>query len=364
VIDERVTIDCPKCATPVTLLSRPIVDEAVQPQRFAKFMNDELNPKTCGACGLAIGADTPCVVLREHWIGIVLANPQPIAIDLACKIVFTFLSETPGLGQTIDRPVLVTANAGQLRRMIQSEAGSRFCSIRFDDLAQRNWSQEIVALNVIADAYMEHDLPEQAYWVFESALATFPDLYFNRRFFDAFELSALAAGDRIAKNIREPRTAPDDFEQKRAVLEPQRPEFPDWMSQSYLCFYEDDREFSKFGPLLWNVRVELQQIDEHGQVPFESGELHFAAVPVQAVQPQEPSLLERGVLRILIMLHVPAARQMLPEAPTDFAWVEGLTGAFMQLDWDRMSWADKQQLHAIYAQFNDGRDLVQDFELP
>ncbi len=360
-IDQRVEQPCPKCGTKFALHSRPIIDVDRQPELYARFLADELNPKACGGCGLKLTLDTPSIVVRRHWIGVVLANPRPIPIELASKVVHTFLSETPDLGLPPDRPVLVTGNDEQLRRVIRSDPDDRFCTVRFDDLTRRNWAQEIVALNVIADAYLEHDLPEQAYWVYESALATFPELYFHRRFFDTLELTALAAGDRIAGGLIEPRSAPDDLELKRQALEPQRPELPEWLAHTHLCFFEDDRYFDQ--PVqLWNVRVELLQLDEQETLPFDRAELHLTGVTPQAILPQEPSRLERGVMRILIVLAVAAARQMLPGDPLDFAWVNNLTGAFFQLDWERMSAAEQAQLKQIYSQYT-GRDLVQDFAL-
>ena len=77
-------------------------------------------------------------------------------------------------------------------------------------------------LYALVGAHIAEGRPEQAYWIFPEILSAFNDIYYDPDFYNLVESTVQAAGDRIAQGLQEPRTASEDWQRIKSLLEPHR----------------------------------------------------------------------------------------------------------------------------------------------
>src|SRR5437764_6082620 len=197
---------CPQCSAEIDLFHRPVIDEGL----FGRFLSGPLNPTSCHTCGLKIHGATPCLVERNEWSAVVLANPAPIGIDKATEVVDYFIHRVPGLSEG-KQPILVVGTEDQLRRILHRFPGEHFNAVPFAHFLSREWDIQIESVKIASDACLAANKPELGYAFLIEALGLFNELYLHPVIREALELAVLAAGDRISPDLGEPSRPAEHF---------------------------------------------------------------------------------------------------------------------------------------------------------
>jgi hypothetical protein len=360
----RTKQSCPKCNSPLSLWSRPIIDPAASPQDYQTFLADRLNPKACGSCGLALDMATPTVINGRHWVGVVLENPGPIPATKALEIVATLTQDLGVLDAKPSKPILVVGRSEELRRILANKADDRFCAISLVKVAMRNFADFIEMMSAVSDAYLEADQPESAYWMLSEAVGMFNELYFQPVFFDLLEMTALAAGSRIAPRLRVPQTAVENFAFMKSQLEPHRRPIPKWCFSTYLCFYERGPHppWSYKLRHLWTTVVDLLSLGPDGSFNLKKAERHQISQPVQAVAQEDLSNPEQARVFMLYLMTVSETERRLKAIPPDVQSATAFCSASLGLKWDAMDDAERADLERTYYKLT-GLDFRSQFRL-
>jgi hypothetical protein len=348
-------VGCPRCGAEIALYHRPMIDA----QLIDRFLSGPLNPTSCERCGLPVDAATPCLVDAHGWSGVVLANPEAIGIGKAVEVVDYFVRRVAQRRE--GSPILVVGAEHQMRRMLRRDAGERFNAVPFPHFLCREWENQIEHIKVAADACMAAGQAELAYWWLIEAVGMYNELYLHPMMKEVLELAVLAAGDRIAPNLKEPRTAAADFARVQQILEPIVPETPPWFDSAYLCFYDDDHDF-KGGPATF--ASELTRIGAHGEVGFDQSELHVTTTTVQAIGRSPVPIVDRATVGMLtLMLIGELSSQGIPIRESDRSLIGTIEFGF-RLAWDELlRSADRYQIYKRYQQLTGGKDILLEWRL-
>jgi hypothetical protein len=359
------TLACPKCASSIGFLSRPILDPLRDEALYQAFVQDRLNPKHCSSCGIPVGLDTPTVVNGPRWVGVVLENPSPIPAFKALEIVSVL---TEGLGiqnQTPGKPILVVGRAEELRSILANRPEHPFCALAMTSVARRNHTMFIGMLVALAGAYLAEGRPEQAYWMFPEILSAFNDLYYDPDFFNLVEKTAHAAGDRIAHGLIEARTAPEDWQRIKSVLEPHRQVLPEWCDSTFLCFYEKGsvpwaNEVSE----AWSTLISPMQLNQEGAFDVSGVRRRYITVLTQAVAQQNLSAAEQARQQMLYLMTATNSTEgvRLHSLNDDVQWDIRDSRTKLAQKWQVMNPTERDHLADIYRNMT-GLDFHSQFQL-
>ena len=350
-------VACPQCSADIELFHRPVIDAAL----LDRFLSKPLNPSSCPGCGLGIEAQTPCLVTTEGFTAIVLANPEPIGIGKAAEVVDYFLRQAPHVRQT-KQPLLVVGREEQLRRILRRAAGERFNAVPFAHFLCREWEPAIEQLKTAADSCMAAGRAEAAYWWLIEAVGFFNELYLLPVMRESLEMAVLAAGDRIAPNLKEPRTAREDFERVQTLLEPMVPLLPDWFDAAYLCFFDDDRHFAGHPS---NFLSELCRLNAAGGLDLGTTELHLNFLAPQAIGRVPLLPVEAALIQMLALMELGELPALGVEiAESDVASVQTIHLLFRTAWNDLLSAPDRYRVYKEYERLTGGKDIRLEWDLP
>jgi len=340
------------------MFQRPVIGAAL----FKRFMRGPLNPTSCPECGISIDAATPCAIERDGWTGVVLANPVQIDIAKAVEVVGYFLSRLQGR-RCSELPIIVVGEEEQLRRILRRLPDERFNAVPFTHFISREWENQIENVKIAPDAYMAADKPERGYWMLIEAVGLFNELYVHPMMREPIEMAVLAAGDRIAPKLREPRSAAEDWERVRKVLEPHVPATPEWFETAYLCFFDDDRYFEGESAIFAS---ELCRLDSDGGVDFRRSELHLTTTARQAIVRNRVRPVESATLDMLSLMFVGELQSDGIEIGDhdDVVMVQTLNAGF-RATWDELLRPDdRYQIYKQYQRLTGGKDIRLEWNLP
>lgn len=343
---------------------RPIIDSSLEPDDYAAFLSDRLNPKACPSCSLPMSGETPTTVRTPNWVGIALENPSPIPVSTAHEIVATLTKPLFDVDSPDAPPVLLVGRSEELRRIITNKKGDPFCAITLDLMQLPNHGILIQVLSAISDAYLDSDIPEGAYWIFPEAIAEFNELYFHRLVYELVELTACAAGDRIFRYLNTPQRVGDHFRGMQRFFEPYRAKVSGWGRSVHFCFYEKGPHKSWPGHAdAGTSLVELVQLAPGGSLDIDAAERHLAFVPLQAIVHQEPPPERKAFGEMLAVMLGSNAVRHLGKLPEDAQSLLELAARHFQILWSNLRSIQKQELAERYCAMTGGKDLRDEFQL-
>jgi hypothetical protein len=220
-------------------------------------------------------------------------------------------------------------------------------------------------LVALAGAYLAEGRPEQAYWMFPEILSAFNDLYYDPDFYNLAEKTAHAAGDRIAHGLIEARTAPEDWQRIKSVLEPHRQVLPEWCDSTYLCFYEKGsvpwaNEVSE----AWSTLISPVQLDQEGAFDVSGVRRRYITVLTQAVAQQNLSAAEQARQQMLYLMTATNSTEgvRLRSLTEDVQWDIRDSRTKLAQKWEVMNPTERDHLADIYRKMT-GLDFHSQFKL-
>jgi len=220
-------------------------------------------------------------------------------------------------------------------------------------------------LFALAGAYHAEGRPEQAYWMFPEILSAFNDLYYDPDFYHIVEMTAEAAGERIAQGLVEPRTAPEDWRRIKSVLEPHRQALPEWCSTTYLCFYEKGKtpwpsEFCE----AWSTLVTPTELNQDGAFDVSKARRRYVVVVTQAVAQQNLTAAEQARENVLYLMMAASSSEglQLRSVPDEVQWDIRNSRTTLAQKWEVMNPTERSELADIYAKMT-GLDFYSQFKL-